>query len=133
MMTIEQFIDRRLEQQQEAAEFALQLEHDFRDSGREIEYQWVRLVRPKHSRTAPSAVFVPGVLTPKQTLRHVAVLRLIFGEHAPDEHHRCSVCRVADASSDDGTVAWPCPTVREMAALWSDHRDYRAEWAIDRR
>ncbi|MFF0636390.1 DUF6221 family protein [Nocardia sp. NPDC004151] len=129
MMTIEQFIARRLERQQEAAEFAVSLERDFRDSGREIKYEWVRLVRPKHSRSAPSTVFVPGTLTPKQMLRHLAVLRLIVSEHTPDAQHRCSVCR---DPGDRGPVAWPCPTVRSIAALWSDHRDYSPEWAIDR-
>ncbi|MFE4462222.1 DUF6221 family protein [Nocardia tengchongensis] len=122
MMTIEEFIARRLNRQQAAAEFAQNLEHDFRDSGREIKYQWVRLVRPKGVRSAPSEVFIPGALTPHETLRQLAVLRLIFQEHAPDADRRCT----------HDLVAWPCPTVRSIAAIWSDHRDYRSEWALDR-
>jgi hypothetical protein len=24
---------------------------------------------------------------------------------------------------------WPCPDLRDLASAWSDHPDYRQEWA----
>ncbi|MCK6210742.1 hypothetical protein KZX45_09335 [Georgenia sp. EYE_87] len=39
--------------------------------------------------------------------------------------HGCLTCgNVADT-----TAGFPCPTVRALAAVHSDHPDYRAEWA----
>ncbi|MFE3989923.1 DUF6221 family protein [Nocardia tengchongensis] len=80
-------------------------------------------MRPKGIRSAPSEVFIPGALTPHETLRQLAVLRLIFDDHAPDADGRCA----------QDSVPWPCPTVRSIAFIWSDHREYRSEWAVDRR
>jgi hypothetical protein len=28
-----------------------------------------------------------------------------------------------------GSVSWPCPEVLDLASVWSDHPDYREEWA----
>ncbi|MFE3255754.1 DUF6221 family protein [Nocardia sp. NPDC059091] len=123
-MDISAFIAGRLDKQQEAAEFALTLERDFRDTGRVIKYEWVRHVRRRGSRTAPSSVFLPGAPTPKELLRHQAALRLILGQHTPDAGGHCSVCRQPDSRGGHEPAAWPCPTVRAVAGIWSDHRDY---------
>jgi hypothetical protein len=29
---------------------------------------------------------------------------------------------------EDHAVGWPCQTLRALAAIYSDHEDYRAEW-----
>lgn len=34
-----------------------------------------------------------------------------------------------DYSADDGDDGYrPCPTLRALASIWSDHADYRQEW-----
>jgi hypothetical protein len=71
---------------------------------------------------------------PNRVLREVAAKRAILARHPPDGDRwpdcaTCS-CEGALAGSDCiGTVSWPCPTVRDVAAIWSDHPDYRPEWA----
>ncbi|MTE11824.1 DUF6221 family protein [Nocardia aurantiaca] len=119
-MTIEEFIEARIDKQQEAAEFALQLEHDFRDTGRVINYEWVRFVRRHGVHTAPSSVFLPGAPTPAQTLRQCAALR-----------HAIGLIRLAHVQSDGYSVDEVSLELdlRPVAAIWSDHPDYCPEWA----
>ncbi|MGV9664446.1 DUF6221 family protein [Nocardia niigatensis] len=120
-MTIEEFIEARIDKQQEAAEFALQLEHDFRDSGRVIKYEWVRFVRRPGVHTGSSSVFVPGAPTPAQSLRQCAALR-----------HAIAAIRLSHAQPDGSGLdeANLERDLRPIAAIWSDHPGYRREWAI---
>jgi hypothetical protein len=67
---------------------------------------------------------------PARALREVAAKRAILAEHAEDGHW----CR---RPADTGWVVYeagervvktfPCGTVRDLAAVWSDHPDY-PEW-----
>ena len=58
---------------------------------------------------------------PARVLREVAAKRAILAEHAAG----ADPCDVHDASLR--TI--PCDTVLHIAAVWSDHDDYRQEWA----
>jgi hypothetical protein len=60
---------------------------------------------------------------PARVLREVAAKRAIVADHAPSEvaPDACRRCK--------GGMAFPCRTIRHLAAAWSDHGDYRAEWA----
>lgn len=44
----------------------------------------------------------------------------------PEGRDECSVCGCADCHS----VAWPCETLRILAAIHADHPDYDASWAV---
>lgn len=57
-----------------------------------------------------------------------AALQAVLDEHQP-ESGICGTCRHFDFRYDYDPVRWPCPTVRAVASIWSDHPDYRAEWA----
>ena len=63
---------------------------------------------------------------PARALREVAAKRAILARHAPmgGVLNLCEQC-VGDRSSE----RWPCEDVRAIAATWSDHPGYRAEWA----
>src|SRR5690348_3635216 len=73
-----------------------------------------------------------------RALREVEAERAILAEHLPREYDRygrtgtyCRTC-VTDHEAymdDDAPDPWPCATVRHLAAVWSDHADYRPEWA----
>ena len=69
---------------------------------------------------------------PARVLREVAVKRAILVEHAQfNDSIWCKTCDPAGESGDSS--AWyPCKTVRTLADVWSDHPDYRQEWAPDR-
>jgi hypothetical protein len=71
---------------------------------------------------------------PARVLREVEAKRAIMAAHpaADDEGQLfCSTC-VSDAELYDeefGAGRWPCVTVRALIAVYSDHPDYRQEWA----
>ncbi|HMH90612.1 MAG TPA: DUF6221 family protein [Streptosporangiaceae bacterium] len=65
---------------------------------------------------------------PARVLREVTAGRRILELHLPDEDSpdadpdepRCQRCQES---------AWPCSTLRALAAIWSDHPDYDPAWA----
>jgi uncharacterized protein DUF6221 len=58
---------------------------------------------------------------PDRVLREVAAKRAILAEHLR-VGGSCRMC------IEWPTQPWPCRTVRILAAVHSDHPDYRAEW-----
>jgi len=65
-------------------------------------------------------------------LRDIAARRKILAEHAPDQYEptSCRTCHHQEAGwSVPVPAEVPCPTLRALAAIWSDHPDYRSEWA----
>jgi hypothetical protein len=42
------------------------------------------------------------------------------------EESNCKTC----GSYFEYPEPWPCPTLRALAAIYADHEDYRAEWAL---
>lgn len=70
---------------------------------------------------------------PARVLREVAAKRAILERHAPHQPAfgglACNWC--SEDVDDRPSVAkepWPCDDIRAIAAVWSDHPDYRAEW-----
>jgi hypothetical protein len=66
-----------------------------------------------------------------RTLRDVAAKRAVMAEHFRTVGPSGWGCRQCSDYADGQMTAaepWPCATVRAMAAIWSDHPDYRAEW-----
>lgn len=58
--------------------------------------------------------------------RECAAKRAIVGLHdyewmGPDD--------AAGKGCEHDYEEWPCPTIRHLAAVYSDHPDYRQEWA----
>lgn len=77
------------------------------------------------------------VQDPVGVLREVAAKRAVLAAHAGEINKygepepRCLVCltdrgRYQEDWSGD---PWPCLTVRHLAAVYSDHPDYRPEWS----
>ncbi|MGW5519237.1 DUF6221 family protein [Nocardia africana] len=71
---------------------------------------------------------------PDRTLREVARNRRVLERHRRLElpgvvmigsgGPTCAGCGV-----QNGYRAWPCAEVRDLASIWSDHPDFRAEWS----
>ncbi|HMH59024.1 MAG TPA: DUF6221 family protein [Galbitalea sp.] len=103
-MTIEEFIEARLDEREEAATAVLEHEGSWRADGFELEYSWVRFIGPP-GRPNQSSTFWSGAPTPAEVLRQCAALRLAL-------------------------EFWQGLTrLRTIAAIWSDHRDYQQDWA----
>lgn len=73
---------------------------------------------------------------PARVLREVAAKRAILAEHGPSRRDasRCRVCTAITHTgmghADARRFRAPCPTLLFLAAVYSDHPDYRAEWAV---
>lgn len=74
-------------------------------------------------------------LNPARVLREAEAKRAILDEHSPaypvtfpepSGQPACGVCHTGGWDWDP--ERWPCPTVRALAAVYSGHPDYRAEW-----
>jgi len=63
---------------------------------------------------------------PSRVLREVAAKRAILAEHQESASGGyCELCYYGY-----GGGSWPCPTVRALASVYSDHPDYDPEWAV---
>jgi len=74
---------------------------------------------------------------PARALREIAAKRAIVTGHSwfsptigPNAGKPC--CTRCGAGLDDVylTEPWPCDDLRILAAVWSDHPDYKQEWAL---
>jgi hypothetical protein len=75
---------------------------------------------------------------PARVLREVAAKRAIVAEHKHyDEsagstvsvHFGCELCHWHSEYGIPAGVNW-CETLKQLAAVWSDHPDYKQEWAL---
>lgn len=82
---------------------------------------------------------------PARVLRDVEAKRLILARHTPEEQWVgpkeastlyavwCTGCWDGNCVTDyDMTCSqenWPCPEVRALASVWSDHPDYDPSWS----
>lgn len=84
----------------------------------------------------PQDVVFWDTQTPYRVLAECKAKRAILEEHGPVEdrnwmggeahdHLWCGSC----GSIDDSPVPFPCETLKAIAAVYADHRDYRQEWA----
>ena len=74
----------------------------------------------------------------QRPFREVEAKRAIIAEHGPDPINKfgsvhdplCLVCLTNRDGYEEMWEAdeWPCRTLRSLAAVYSDHPDYRQEW-----
>jgi Family of unknown function (DUF6221) len=71
---------------------------------------------------------------PARVLRQVEAMREILAVHAQlSSSIWCQTCDPG-AAPFGGSDAWfPCKTVRVLASAWSDHPEWRQEWAPEER
>jgi hypothetical protein len=67
-----------------------------------------------------------GPVCPERVLAECEAKRRIVEEHPDYGGYGESCARCAESSID--LAPWPCPTLRALASVWSDHPDYREEW-----
>jgi hypothetical protein len=78
---------------------------------------------------APASVLV--VYDPVRSLRHIAAARAVIKRYklAAAAASRGSTSSFAHGQ-DDGYAEACLDAIRDIAATWSDHPDYRAEWGL---
>ncbi|MEU3011081.1 DUF6221 family protein [Nocardia asteroides] len=143
-MTIEEFIAARLAEDEAAAKAAAEQDGEgeswrvrkVRENGM---YVWGehQAIPPngKGERLGliddPQSRFIESH-DPARVLRQVAALHAVVGRRAGEHREQdgiCETCRDYDFHREYRPVPWPCATARAIAAIWSDHPDYRSEWA----
>lgn len=70
--------------------------------------------------------------------REIEAKRVIVAEHQPMEGYDfeslhgqiCETCAGADMDGSPEGSPYPCPTVRALLTIWSDHPEYRQDWAL---
>jgi hypothetical protein len=78
----------------------------------------------------------PAVGLPERALREIAAKRRVLERHRPVggtaswRAQACAGCGTEGYCDDPVTEKMSdCPELRDMAAVWEDHPDYRGEWA----
>lgn len=68
---------------------------------------------------------------PDRALRDVAAKRAIVARHKPLSGVGGMYCAWCSDDTDTASLnwRWPCPDIRDLAAVYSGHPDYRQEWA----
>ena len=72
-----------------------------------------------------------ATISPARVLREVEAKRRILSEHTMEPGlfpPSCSRC-YAEYPEEWEPLLWPCPTVRDLAAVYSDHPGYDPGWA----
>jgi hypothetical protein len=80
------------------------------------------------------------MLTPSAVLAECAAKRAIIEEHSPVDYsgigmkspNACNLCGVEKTISDWewDENSFPCKTLRAIAAVYKEHREYQEEWAL---
>ena len=63
---------------------------------------------------------------PAHVLRECEAKRRIVALHSEGDKGTCYTCSVNGTRVQDNLIA--CPTLRDLAAVYADHPDYRDEW-----
>lgn len=108
-MMLSEFLAARLGEDEAAAQTAA------------AKHLWDRL-RPEPGLTRDHHDLT-GWLDPARRLREAEAKRAILALHVPmwpddPDSSTCARCG----------LAWPCATLRALAAIWSGHPDHRQEW-----
>jgi hypothetical protein len=90
------------------------------------------VVYPDAGQCSPSDADHIARHDPARVLREVAALRAVVEIHEPVKSAFPSftapmVCGVCSPGKEEGWDA-PCPTLRHLASIWSDHEDYDPAW-----
>ena len=67
-----------------------------------------------------------GFLLLAGVLRECEAKRRIVALHSEGDKGTCYTCSVNGTRVQDNLIA--CPTLRDLAAVYADHPDYRDEW-----
>lgn len=117
MSDIVEFLRARLNEDEQAARAALAPEKMYTDDGGfTVEYQWARLTL--HDSGGRGIGHEPGAPSPARVLREVEAKRRIL-----DLAGEISRSGAEFAEQDYRTLT------RSLAAVYSDHPDYQADWA----
>ncbi|MFD3748344.1 DUF6221 family protein [Nocardia sp. NPDC058633] len=131
-MTIGEFIAARLDEDEETARAAFGgpgdngvWERDHDPYAAEVVFSdWIHIyAEGGHSATQAEHI---ARHDPARELRQAAAVRAVV-----ELHHGESWCDICPDPEDRHTHSpMPCEHLRHLAAIWTDHPDYRAEWAL---
>jgi hypothetical protein len=80
-----------------------------------------------HNKAADSEHIVRH--DPARVQRETEAKRRIMERHYANEDGMCEGCPTSEITLDPQIEISECPELRDLAAIYSDHPDYRQEWA----
>lgn len=109
-------------------------------------YEWPDNREGEYKQWADGGNYMPNrhttwypLFDPDQALREIGAKRRVLERHSPAEepdrlsgHYMCEGCGFEpsfDGSEPRTEDINDCPELRDLAAIWSDHPDYRPEWS----
>lgn len=130
-MTITEFLNARLDEDERAARFAFADHNDAGPEWAEVRSGAVSVGDHEDELITFDAGISRHIVRqdPARALREITAKRAIFALHEPNGDY-CSTC--LESESDLYGAEYeeaPCLNVRHLAAVYSDHPDYRQEWA----
>lgn len=127
-MTIVEFINARLDEAESAARAELELQERLFPAGEcTVEYAWSRLTR--HTSGGSGSAFVPGAPSPAWVIADVNAKRGILDLHSALDARRAAFSEhdLGTSHTEAGLESYD-HVLRHLAAVNSDHPDYREEW-----
>ncbi len=91
----------------------------------------VRLAGSESRTGSQRTIIWEYVYDPARVLREVEAMRRIVETHRGEAWKKrvgCMECGGMDPSWDFAPADWPCPTLRALASIWSDHEDFNPAW-----
>ena len=114
MSDVVAFLNARLDEDESDAQFAIQLQDHYPDDEFDVDYKWAMMTTDHGPRPTKGATYVDGAPSPQRVLREVEAKRTIlnlFDTYRPTSQPLQDV-------------------LLELAAVYSNHPDYRQEWEI---
>ena len=131
-MNITEFLEARIADDEELANAALVGMH----GKHETAWDYAGYILSSERDSTPKQDEFLTTWWPARVLAECAAKRAIVAEHGRDDDSSadyCETCAVwwkCELGEGPPPVAWPCPTLRALAAVYADHPDYQQEWAV---
>ncbi|WP_280317279.1 DUF6221 family protein [Nocardia wallacei] len=126
-MTIEEFIEARIAEREERARTTIEIDQKYTADGYSHEYEWASILVNPQGKRQGSFTFAPGAPSPDEVLRQCAAIRAsVEALRAFGNGHASGELKLGQRDRD----AYIAMQLHPIAAIWSDHPDYREEWAL---
>ena len=119
-MNITDFLEARISEAEELAKASIETEApDEWDNPTETQNHW------------PANIAFWGSQTPYRVLAECAAKRALSNLHSPGDYRGQLTCNDCGDWWDGSPVDYPCNTIKIVAAIYKDHKDYEPEWALN--
>lgn len=125
-LTLTEFLLARIDYAELEAITAIDL-NNWQEPGTKHVWKWLHAYKRPGS-PGWSSNHHEGAPSPHRVLAECESKRRIVELHTGDKYYVYEDTKYACETCGDGTIKWPCDTLRLLALPYADHIDYREEW-----